>query len=139
MKLSTRGRYGVRAMFELACNYGHGPMTLRTIAEKQGVSESYLEQLLASLRKSGLIRSTRGAQGGYQLSRSPEQISVGDVIRILEGPIAPVECVSEFSSVCSNSDKCVTRLIWKEVKECIENVFDNITLQDMCNKAKLMM
>jgi Rrf2 family cysteine metabolism transcriptional repressor len=136
MKLSTRGRYGVRAMFELACNYGQGPIPLKNIAEKQNISESYLEQLLGILRKGGLVRSIRGAQGGYQLAKPPEQVRVGDVIRVLEGPIAPAECVSEYSNECINADKCVTRVIWEEVKESIENVLDNITLHDMYEKAK---
>ena len=107
-----------------------------SIAEKQGISESYLEQLLVSLRNAGLIKSSRGAQGGYQLTKDPKDIRIGDIIRILEGPIAPTECVITEETDCRNADKCVTRLIWKEVKESLEGVLDNITLQDMCDKAK---
>ena len=93
MKLSTRGRYGLRAMLDIAINQGDGPTTLPSISERQGISVGYLEQLMVPLKKEGLIRSVRGAQGGYLLAREPEKITVGDIIRALEGPIAPVACV----------------------------------------------
>jgi len=95
MKLSTKGRYGLKAMFELALHFGEGPIPLKDIAEKQNISEHYLEQLIATLRKDGLVNSVRGAQGGYLLSSEPKKITVGDVIRSLEGNIAPSDCVIE--------------------------------------------
>ncbi|TZE83496.1 RrF2 family transcriptional regulator [Calorimonas adulescens] len=132
MRLSTKGQYGLRAMFELAINYGEGPLSLKTIADRQYISEHYLEQLIATLRKAGLVSSTRGAQGGYVLSRSPEEITVGQVIRVLEGPLAPVECViDDEENVCDRSGYCPTRIVWKKVRDSINQVVDSITLQDM--------
>jgi transcriptional regulator, BadM/Rrf2 family len=119
-------------MFELAINYGEGPLSLKTIADRQYISEHYLEQLIATLRKAGLVSSTRGAQGGYVLSRSPEEITVGQVIRVLEGPLAPVECViDDEENVCDRSGYCPTRIVWKKVRDSINQVVDSITLQDM--------
>lgn len=139
MKVSTRGQYGVRAMIELALNYGQGPMPLKTIAEKQELSEHYLEQLLGALRKAGLVSSVRGAYGGYELNKSPEDILVGDIVRVLEGPIAPVECVAETTEqVCSRIDCCATHLLWDRLREAIENVLDSVTLEDLCDKAREM-
>ncbi len=136
MKLSTKGRYGVRAMFDLAMRYGSGPVSLRTIAERQGLSEHYLEQLIASLRKAGIVKSIRGAYGGYLLTREPKEITIGDIIRTLEGPIAPTECVSEDEDFqCENTEDCVTRIIWERLKEKIDEVLDDITLDDLCQNA----
>lgn len=139
MKISTRGQYGVRAMVELALNYGKGPMPLKTIAQNQELSEHYLEQLLGALRKAGLVSSVRGAYGGYELNRSPKDILVGDIVRVLEGPIAPVDCVDETNEqVCSRIDCCATHLLWERLREAIENVLDSVTLQDLCDKAREM-
>ncbi|WP_129597667.1 RrF2 family transcriptional regulator [Anaerophilus nitritogenes] len=137
MKLSTKGRYGVKAMFELALAFGEGPIALNSIAEKQNLSVHYLEQLFASLRKAGLVKSIRGAQGGYMLSKKPEEITVGDIIRTLEGPVAPSECVIEDEKTeCYKADYCVTRTIWERIRDSINAVVDNITLQDMINDYK---
>lgn len=139
MKLSTKGRYGVKAMFELALSYGDGPIALNNIAEKQNLSVHYLEQLFSNLRKAGLVKSIRGAQGGYILARKPEDITVGDIIRTLEGPLAPAECVIEDDSKeCYKADYCVTRTIWEKIRDSINNVVDSITLQDMINDYKKM-
>ncbi|MDN5348159.1 MAG: Rrf2 family transcriptional regulator, cysteine metabolism repressor [Clostridia bacterium] len=137
MKLSTRGEYGLRAMFELAQRYGQGPVSLKSISERQGISAPYLEQLIASLRKAGLVRSVRGAQGGYILGREPSEIRVGDIIRVLEGPIAPTECVSEKrgETCCTRSETCVARSVWEKVRDSISDVLDSITLADMCDEA----
>ncbi len=132
MKLSTKGRYGLKAMFDLALNYGEGPIALNNIAERQSISVHYLEQLIATLRKAGLVRSVRGAQGGYMLGDRPENITVGDIIRVLEGPIAPSDCViQDEDSECSKADSCVTRTIWERIKVSIEDVVDSITLKNM--------
>ncbi len=136
MKLSTKGRYGVRAMFDLAQHNGQGPISLKSISERQGISEHYLEQLFSGLRKNGLVKSVRGAQGGYVLGREPEKIYVGDIIRVLEGPIAPVDCVAEEDPEnCVKADFCVTRTIWEKVRDSIADVFDSITLADMIEDA----
>ncbi|MGI6706934.1 MAG: RrF2 family transcriptional regulator [Clostridia bacterium] len=137
MKLSTKGRYGVKAMFDLALHYGDGPIPLKNVAERQGISEPYLEQLISVLRKSGLVKSVRGAQGGYLLNMEPSQITVGDILKVLEGPVAPTECVIEDEPVeCVKADYCVTRIIWEKVRDSINEVIDSITLQDMLEDYK---
>ena len=137
MRISTKGHYGVQAMFELAQHYGTGPVSLRAIAERQVISEHYLEQLIAGLRKAGLVSSVRGAQGGYILARDPADIKVGDIVRVLEGPIAPVECVNDNETEhCLRSEFCITRGVWEKVKDSIEDVLDSISLADMCREAE---
>lgn len=137
MRLSTKGRYGVKAMFDLAQHYGEGPVSLKQVADRQGISEHYLEQLISGLRKTGLVKSIRGAQGGYILAREPATITVGDVIRVLEGPIAPVDCVAEEEpEVCDKAECCVTRGIWEKVRDSIAEVLDSITLEDMVKDAE---
>lgn len=140
MRLSTKGRYGVKAMFDLALNSSsEKTVTLKSIAERQGISEPYLEQLMASLRKAGLIKSVRGSQGGYMLSLAADQITVGDVIRTLEGSMAPTECVDEDSqSECNEASCCVTRMVWQKIKESVDEVIDAITIQDMLEHYKKM-
>lgn len=136
MRLSTRGHYGLKAMFDLAQNYGSGPISLKTVAERQNLSDHYLEQLFAMLKKAGLINSMRGAQGGYVLAREPSEINVGDVIRALEGPIAPVYCVSEENpGVCNEADYCITRTVWARVRDGLAELLDSISLADMCREA----
>lgn len=134
MKLSTKGRYGLRAMLELALMYDKGNCSIKQIAERQDLSESYLEQLVALLKKHKLVKSTRGAQGGYSLALPPEQISVGDVLRALEGSLNPVDCalVNEEKE-CSDQDYCVTKYVWKKISDSINDVVNNIALQDMVN------
>ncbi len=136
MRLSTRGHYGLKAMFDLANKYGSGPISLKTVAERQNLSDHYLEQLIAMLRKAGLVKSMRGAKGGYFLAREPSEIRVGDVIRALEGPIAPVHCVSETDpGNCNEADYCITRTVWARVRDGIARVLDSITLADLCREA----
>lgn len=129
MKLSTKGRYGVRAMIDLALNYGDIPISIKSISERQNISEYYLEQLFAALRKAGLIKSIRGAQGGYLLSREPKDITIAEIIEILEGPVELSYCLTQGE--CENMDFCTTRLLWVRIKESIENVTKTTTLQDM--------
>ncbi|MFX4263193.1 RrF2 family transcriptional regulator [Pelotomaculum propionicicum] len=136
MRLSTRGHYGLKAMFDLAQNYGSGPISLKTVAERQNLSDHYLEQLIAMLKKAGLVKSMRGAQGGYVLAREPSEINVGDIIRALEGPIAPVYCVSEENpGVCDEADYCITRTVWERVRDGLAELLDSISLADMCREA----
>lgn len=141
MKLSTRGHYGLKAMFDLALHYGQGPIPLKNVAERQELSEHYLEQLIAGLRKAGLVKSVRGAQGGYTLAKEPKDIKVGDIVRVLEGSVAPVDCVNEEDpSSCSRFDLCITKNVWEKVRDSINEVLDSITLADMvedAEKAKL--
>lgn len=129
MKLSTKGRYGVKAMVDLAINYGEQPVSIKSISERQSISEYYLEQLFSSLRKAKLIKSIRGAQGGYVLNRAPEEITVYDIIYVLEGPIEVSNCLEEVS--CNNIDCCATRLLWKKIKNSIDSVTSSITLKDI--------
>lgn len=137
MRLSTKGRYGVKAMFDLAQHNGEGPVSLKNVAERQGISEHYLEQLISGLRKAGLVKSVRGAQGGYTLAKEPAKITVGDIIRVLEGPIGPVDCVAEEDpEICDKADCCVTRGIWEKVRDSIAEVLDSITLEDMVKDAE---
>ena len=137
MKISTKGHYGVQAMFDLAQHYGEGPISLKSVAQRQALSEHYLEQLIAGLRKAGLVKSVRGAQGGYTLARDPADIKVGDIVRVLEGPIAPVECVNEEDpEQCLKAEFCITKSVWEKVKDSIEGVLDSISLADMCKDAE---
>ena len=135
MKLSTRGRYGARAAFELAKHYGEGPIMVRQIAKRQEISERYLEQILNSLRTAELVKSTRGAHGGYELARQPSDISIGEIVRKMEGPFDIVPCTDE--TACGRIAECITCDIWAEVKTAIENVLDNITLADLVEKDRL--
>ncbi|TDT61997.1 RrF2 family transcriptional regulator [Fonticella tunisiensis] len=133
MRLSTKGKYGVKAMFELALHYGGEPVSIKTIAEKQHISEYYLEQLFSSLRKAKLIKSTRGAQGGYVLSMPPEKITVADILNVLEGPIEISECITDEVVNCSRYNYCATRLLWLKISDSVNQVINSITLQDMIN------
>ncbi|MGM0471274.1 MAG: RrF2 family transcriptional regulator [Bacillota bacterium] len=135
MKLSTKGRYGVKAMVDLALHYGDSAIPLHRIAKRQDISEHYLEQLIAVLRKAGLVNSVRGAHGGYLLAKEPAEITVGDIIRELEGPIAPSECVGDSEYNCKNSGDCITQLIWKKLQSSINEVLESITLEDLRQEA----
>lgn len=132
MKFSTKARYGLRAMVELALAYNQGPISVKSIAEHQEISEAYLEQLMSFLTNRGLAKSIRGVQGGYIITKNPSQIKVGDIIRALEGPIAPVDCVNRTDPfACDRYDKCVSRKVWERVRNVIEDSLDSLTLQDL--------
>ena len=130
MKLSTRGRYGIHAMYDLALHANGGPQSIKSIAEREGIPEAYLEQLIAVLKREGLVASTRGAQGGYTLKRAPEEITVGDVLRALEGKLSLVECLDEEES-CGKSCACPSRIVWMKVRDGLGAIVDGITLMDM--------
>lgn len=134
MILSTKGRYGLKATFELSKNYGLGPVSLKKISEKYGISESYLEQLFAKLKKDGYIDTVRGPQGGYLLAKKPEEITVGMVLRTLEGEITTSDCLNK--EVCSRESICATRVIFEKIEKSINDVIDNITLADMYEEQK---
>ncbi|MEB3102000.1 cysteine metabolism transcriptional regulator CymR [Ferviditalea candida] len=125
MKISTKGRYGLTIMMELAGKYGEGPVSLKSIAEKNELSEHYLEQLVAPLRNAGLVKSIRGAYGGYILSRPPEEINSGEIIRVLEGPISPVDFTEE--------DDPAKRDLWMRIRDSIAEVLDSTTLAHLIN------
>nr|WP_279286434.1 Rrf2 family transcriptional regulator [Clostridium cadaveris] len=127
--MSTKGRYGVKAMVDLAINYGKEPISIKAISQRQNVSEYYLEQLFSPLRKSGLIKSIRGAQGGYVLNRDPKDIKISEIMYVLEGPIEISDCVD--GSSCNNIDCCATRLLWEKIKHSIDSVMESVTLQDI--------
>ncbi len=135
MKLSTKGRYGTRAMVDLAFHYGQGPILLKDIAKRQQISEKYLEHIITSLKVAGLVKSIRGSHGGYILAKSPAQIKLSQVIKVLEGSIAPVECVDD-PKVCSRAKLCVTRDIWKKIKRAIDEILESITLKDLVEREK---
>lgn len=139
LRLSTKGQYGVRAMFELAKNYDKGPLSIKEISKRQGVSIAYLEQLLNKLRKSKLIKSQRGPGGGYMITKKPEEISVGVILNSLEGPVAIAHCLDPSAKGCKRIDSCVARLLWKSLGEKIENFLNTINLNDLLKEeAKLM-
>lgn len=136
MRFSTRGRYGVQVMVDLAQHAAEGPISLKSVADRQKLSEHYLEQLVPELRKAGLVKSIRGAQGGYVLAKCPEDINIGDVIRVLEGPIAPVECTSQSATdCCETTNFCVNREVWVKVRDSINDVVDSISLADLLNNT----
>ncbi|MFI3209588.1 MAG: Rrf2 family transcriptional regulator [Peptostreptococcaceae bacterium] len=132
MKLSTKGRYGLKAMFELSISSMNGPVSIKQIAKNQNISEQYLEQLFRTLRKKGFIKSIRGAQGGYLLAKDPIDITVGDILIALEGPVSLSACIID-EDACKNSNTCVTKAVWEKVKKGIEDVINDINLQDMIN------
>ena len=133
MKVSTRGEYGVRAMVALAKHHGQGPMSIAAMSKASAVPMPYLEQLIAPLRRAGLVESKRGARGGYQLTRDPKDVAVGEVYRIMEGPVAPMDCVSEDISeqTCPLIDGCETRPVWLRVRDAIVESLDSTTLADL--------
>jgi len=135
VKLSTRTRYGIRAILELAANYGKGPLRLKTIAQHQDISIKYLEQLMAILRSAGFIRSVRGARGGYMLVKPPNQVKLNDVFTALEGPVITVECL-EDETHCARVADCITRHVWAQVQQAIIDVLESMNLQDLLDKAK---
>lgn len=125
MKISTKGRYGLTIMIELAKKHGAGPISLKSIAQANDLSEHYLEQLIAPLRNAGLVRSIRGAYGGYVLGHDPSKITSGDIIRVLEGPISPVEGIEE--------EEPVKRQLWIRIRDAVKDVLDSTTLEDLAN------
>lgn len=138
MKVSTRGEYGVRAMVALARNYGVGPMSIAAMAKESSVPYAYLEQLIVPLRRAGLVTSKRGAHGGYELTRPPEQVRVGEIYRVMEGPVAPMDCVSENEAdqTCPLIEGCETRPVWLKVRDSIAEALDSLTLADLVSQSK---
>ena len=136
MKISTKGRYGLRLMTDLAVYHDQGLIPLKEIAARQEISEKYLEQIMMQLNRSGLVRSVRGAQGGYMLAKTPEDSTVGAVLRVLEGSLCPVDCV-DGAGDCPRMARCATIGVWTRLKEAVESVVDHTTLADLAEEFRL--
>ncbi len=135
MKLSTKTRYGIRAMLEIAACYGQGPLQLKLVSERQDISIKYLEQLVAILKSAAMLHSVRGAKGGYVLAKPPEKIKLAEIVTALEGAINTVECV-EKKDYCTRAADCATRQVWAKVQNAINEVLNGITLADLLQEAK---
>jgi len=134
MRLSTKGRYGLRAVVDLAIYSKDEAVSISSIAAREDLSESYLEQLIAKLKKAGLVNSIRGTNGGYILAKKPKEISVGDILRALEGDLAVVECPNSDSE-CANFDSCVTKYVWKRINDSINTAVDSMTLDEIVENS----
>jgi len=135
MKLSTRARYGTKALLELALHDGGEPVPLKEISQRQQIPLPYLEHLISPLVQAGIVKSTRGVGGGVWLIRPPQEVALSEVIQLLEGSIALVDCVDN-PEICPRSEHCITRSLWYEVKEAISGVFESITLQDLVERQR---
>lgn len=135
MKLSTRSRYGTRALLDLAEHQRDKPVQLKDIARRQNISLHYLEHIITPLVGAGLVRSTRGARGGLNLTKKPKDVKLSEIIQLLEGINTPVDCIGNPES-CDRSDYCVTREVWNEVKNAIDTTLESITLQDLVERQK---
>ena len=134
MKLSTRTRYGIRAMLELAKNYDTGPLQIKMIAKEQDISVKYLEQIISALRLGGFVRSRRGSKGGYMLAKQPKEIRLDEIFIALEGSVTTVECVTN-ENYCARATECVTKEVWTEIAEAIMGILRSVTLQDLVDRA----
>jgi len=139
IKISTRGEYGARVMVELARHYGRGPVSLTAVAAEAGLPLDYLEHLMMPLRKADLVRSVRGAKGGYTLARPPREIVMGEVVRLLEGPVAPQVCATECDQQpvhpCERESFCTTKILWLRVRDSVARALDSTTLEDLLPAA----
>ncbi len=135
MKLSSRSRYGLRAILDLALEYGGGPLQIKVIAERENISNKYLEQLMTILKTAGLVRSLRGPRGGYLLVKPPNEVRLSEVFTVLEGPLITVECL-QHPDFCPRCAECITRQVWAKIQDAMLGVLESITLQDLVDKAK---
>ena len=132
MRISTKGRYALRLMLDIAMNDAEGkPVRVKDIAKRQEVSGKYLEQIVSVLTKAGYLRSIRGPQGGYLLTKRPDEYTVGMILRLTEGSLSPVDCLEEGAPVCNRVDSCTTILLWRKLNDAIRGVVDHVTLQDL--------
>jgi Rrf2 family protein len=141
MRLSTKSRYGVRALFDMAYHAGTLPAQIKDISRRQNISPRYLEQIFQDLKKAGLIKSRRGPQGGYQLARKPQEISVKDIIHATEGEMALVNCVKQANGVggkCEFDNQCITQLVWAEASRTLNEYLGTVTLKDLCDRGREM-
>lgn len=135
MKISTKGRYALRLMIDLAMYEGEEPVRIKDIAERQGISIKYLEQIVAVLNRGGLVKSVRGPQGGYRLAKEPSQYTVGMILRQIEGNLSPVPCLEDGVNQCDRSGICTTLYLWKKLDEAVNGVLDSVTLQEMIDNC----
>ena len=138
MKISTKGRYALRLMLDIALNDAKTPVRIKDIAERQQISDKYLEQRVSSLNKAGFVKSLRGPQGGYRLTKKPEEYTVGMILRLIEGSLAPVACLDDDINNCTRADRCPTLILWEKLYDAISEVVDNITLADLISWQKNM-
>ncbi len=136
MKISTKGRYAVRVMLDLALHNTGECIKVKDIATRQGISEKYLEQIIAVLNRAGYVNSVRGAQGGYRIAKDPSEYTVGMILRLTEGSMAPVACLDEGTPDCDRCDTCETLEVWKELYAAINNIIDNVTIADLVEKSR---
>lgn len=134
MKVSTRGRYGLRLMVSLARHYGEGPVPVHTLVREQDISENYIHILMGGLKTAGLVRSTRGPNGGYELNRKPETVTALDVVLVMEGQTVPVDCVAA-PGTCQRMEDCSTRSVWCQVADAVNGVLGNLSLADLLQDA----
>ena len=133
MLISTKGRYALRLMLDLAIHSEGSAVPLRDVAQRQEISDKYLEQIVTQLSRAGLVRSVRGAGGGYLLTRTPEGYTVGEILRVLEGSLAPVSC-ADGVGCCERADRCVTVEVWREIQAAVDGVVDHLTLADLVRR-----
>lgn len=138
MKISTKGRYALRMMIDLAEHQGEGFVALKDIAARQGISKKYLEQIIPILNRSDFLQANRGSQGGYRLAKAPKDYTVKDILELTEGSLAPVACLDTTPVGCERSENCVTLPLWKGLAEVIENYLDSVTLQDLLERQTEM-
>ena len=137
MKISKKGEYALKAMLHLSLNYRNGPVQIREIAEREKIPVKFLEQILLELRKAGLLKSKRGAGGGYSLIKPPQEINLAQVIRIVDGPLAPLPCVSEWAHIsCPDEKNCGLYNVMREVRNAIARILEGVTFGDICHKTK---
>jgi len=131
MRISTKGRYALRLMLDLAIHDNGEPVRMKDISERQNISNKYLEQIISTLVKAGAVKGFRGPQGGYRLAKKPEQYTVGMILRLMEGSLSPVACLDDEENMCSREKDCVTLVLWKKLDEAIKGVVDTVTLGDL--------
>lgn len=136
MKISTKGRYALRLMIDLAEHYESGLTALKDVSAREGISIKYLEQIVTQLSKAGLLRSTRGPQGGYRLAKAPDSYTVGDILRVTEGSLAPVACLEDEPNLCERQTNCVTLEVWQGLYQVIETYIDHIRLNDLVERKR---
>ena len=136
MKISTKGRYAVRVMLDLATNNTGEYIKVKDIARRQEISEKYLEQIISILNKAGYVKSVRGAQGGYKIAKDPASYTVGMILRLTEGSLSPVACLSDETNECDRCDTCETLEVWKELETAINRVVDGVTIADLVEKQQ---
>ena len=134
MKISTKGRYALRLLLDLGEHRGDGFISLKEIAERQGISKKYLEQIIPILNRTNVLRTNRGAQGGYMLARTPDKYTVGEILRLTEGSLAPVACLEQEPNLCERQESCATLPVWQGLYRVINDYLDNITLQDILDQ-----